>query len=76
MSQEAANPRHSLARWIAEQWALFVLAGMVVGISFWIAWHAVMVSIVVACLAFVIGCVAGTQRFVQWLAAGDDGKAG
>jgi len=68
------HPTHGWGQWFAEQWALFVVLGIVAGAMFWVARHAFMVAIVVGCFAFVIGCVVGLTRLDRWLAARDVGS--
>ena len=65
---------HGWERWFAEQWALFVVLGIVAGAMVWIARQALMVGIAVGCFAFVVGCVIGMTRLDRWMEGRDEGR--
>jgi hypothetical protein len=71
MHDPVNEPSPRWAPWFAEQWALFVVLGIVAGAMFWIARQALILGIVVGCFAVVIGCVIGMARLERWMQAGD-----
>jgi uncharacterized membrane protein HdeD (DUF308 family) len=71
MQDSVSHPSRRWGKWFAEQWALFVVLGIVAGGMFWIARQALILGIVVGCLALVIGCVIGMTRLERWMEAGE-----
>jgi uncharacterized membrane protein HdeD (DUF308 family) len=71
MQDPVSHPSRRWGKCLAEQWALFVVLGIVAGGMFWIARQALILGIVVGCFALVVGCVIGMTRLERWMEAGD-----
>lgn len=68
------HPQRGWGQWFAAQWALFVVFGIVSGFGFWVAGQALIIGIMVGCLAFAVGCVIGLTRLERWLEARDESR--